>query len=247
MAKRKRDLTNKIIIAIFVIIIVVYFMFLSPTKEKEDITTTKPITIKSTNSFYCEDVFGESWPWSIGKCNLFSIDEFFIFGMLENPNSIHKNVEIYYTLYDKNKIIIGSGKGILYHDEIPSDQTVPFMITTTDISGIESYKIEVREDKHNFNMPYREFEKININMKKEEDSIKIGGEIKNIGNKISEHTIVLALLYNSEGKIIDLLVESTNPLDINPGETASFVLEETYSEASLNKIKSYELWIQGIY
>lgn len=174
-------------------------------------------------------------------------DEFFIFGLLENQGNSPVAVEIFYTLYDNEMNVVGSGKGTLYHDEIPSNQDVPFVIKTTGIPNIESYKLEVRKEEYSFHTPYRGFESFNINMKKEENRIKIGGKLKDIGNKVSEYTIAVALLYGSKGEIIDLLVETTNPLDVFPTESASFVLEESYSKKDLENIKDYKLWIQEVY
>ena len=243
---------KKTIAGLIAIVAIAAAVMFAGCVEEETPTQTQTILkpeIISVNSFYCTDVFEEHF-LSAGRCNPFIIEEFFIFGLIENQADFPVyNIKISYTLYDTDNMIIGSGTGSgngFGIDFIPAKQNIPFRIRTSNIANITNYKFNIQYDKKSYYLgPYRNFEQNNVNIKKVRNKLIIGGEIKNIGNKISEGTRVMAVLYDKDGKIIDIFSAYTNPLNVNLGETASFVIEESYSENGLDKIETYKLWIYG--
>ena len=238
---------------IAIVAIAAAVMFAGCVEEETPTQTILKPEITSVNSFYCTDVFEESFFGSIGRCGCFSPYEFFIFGLIENQGDLPvRDIKISYTLYDADGMIVGSDSVSMNRignlDSIPPKQNIPFRITTLDITNIANYKFDIQyadAKSYVFSVPYRNFEQNNVNIKKTEDEFIISGEIKNIGNEISKYTTVMAVLYDKDGKIIDVLSADTNPVEINLGETASFVIKESYSKNGLDKIDTYKLWIQG--
>jgi hypothetical protein len=248
MKKMKR----KNMIGLIAIVAILAAVIFAGCVEEETPTQTQTILkpeVISVNSFYCTDVF-EAPFLDIGRCNWFSPYEFFIFGLIENQGDLPVyDIKISYTLYDTDGMIVGSDTISMWTsglDTIPPKQDIPFRITTSGITNITNYKFDIQYDTESYVfVPYRNFEQNNVNIKKAENKLIISGEIKNIGNEISKGTTVMAVLYDKDGKIIDVLSADTNPVEINLGETASFVIKESYSKNGLDKIDTYKLWIQG--
>ncbi len=223
----------------------------SPQKTTQITTVNeKSLVTNSVNSFYCSDIFSHK------KCDLFSDNNFWVLGFIENPNNFSiTNIQLVYKLYLENGTVLTATQindlsSITLSNYIPSyigpNDIMPFKLVNTNLKGIKNFTLTVEFDKSTDKQAYKEFS-INSNISKSEGLMQVAiyGDLKNIGKGYSKSTEAIAVLYDNKGSIIDVLEGNILTFGgIDSNETEEFYIRSTYPD--LQKIADYKVWVQGI-
>jgi len=168
----------------------------------------------------------------------------YVVGIAKNTGTVNLNyVKISGTFYDSNGSVVDSEFTYTMLDILKPDQKSPFKIMLSEPSNYDHYSLSISFSSTSDNA-YSDLQIQGLtNHTDQYGYYYIDGEVHNSGSADVTYVKVVAIIYDSSGKIIDADFTYTDPSDISAGGTESF--EFMINTADLpGTIDHYELQVQ---
>ena len=165
-------------------------------------------------------------------------------GIAKNTGNANINyVKISGTFYDSNNNVVDTDFTYTMLDILKPDQKSPFKIMLSEPDGYDHYSLSISFSETSDN-PYAGLEIQGVTDRTDAYGYYyIDGNVQNTGSVDVTYVKLVAIIYDSSGKIIDADFTYTDPSDISAGGTESF--EFMIDTADLpGTIYSYELQVQ---
>ncbi len=160
------------------------------------------------------------------------IDEFntlTLIGEVRNDSTLDVGqTEINVTFYNDAGSIIATTNGVALLDTIPPSEKSPFHIALTQPPGFASYSLRSVARP----VPPQQNAELSVSeVKRFEDDagfFHVKGVVKNVGHTISKRTKIAAIIYNRDGRVINVAFTYVNPPTLAPDEQAVYDITFAY-------------------
>lgn len=152
-----------------------------------------------------------------------------IAGELRNDSGLNVGqTNISVTFYDNSGSAIGTTRGETMLNLLSPGQSSPFIITLSRPPGLASYSLRATARAATVE---RTSQLSVVDLKQYEDEagfLHIRGTIENVGSVVAKRTKVAAIIYERQGKVINVNFAYVDPPTLAPGERASYDLIFAY-------------------
>jgi hypothetical protein len=108
------------------------------------------------------------------------------------------------TFYDEQGQVIADASSAVDYwpiDVIPAGARLPFGILAPDVESTTNFELNV-EAQPGAQMPHQNFQVLSLDQQQAEFGYCLTGQIQNMGNPLQEYLVVMAVLYDSQDRVI---------------------------------------------
>jgi hypothetical protein len=166
--------------------------------------------------------------WSFASVRVYpgQADGMLLYGDVINDTGAPQELEaVTGAFYDEQgQLIADEGNTYDYWpiNVIPPGGRVPFELTVFDIQNAANFNLMVEAAPSDENTR-QDFEFLNVNQRNEDGDYCLGGELRNAGDGLEEYLVIVAILYDGQGNVINFdFYDEYDPENVQGDETSAF-------------------------
>jgi len=166
--------------------------------------------------------------WSFASVRVYpgQADGMLLYGNMINDTGASQELEaVTGSFYDaEGQLIAGEGSTYDYWpiNVVPSGGSVPFELTVFDVQNAANFDLAVEAVPSGENTR-QDFEFLNVNQRNEDGDYCLGGELRNPGDELKEYLVIVAILYDAQGNVINFdYYDEYDPENVKGDQTSSF-------------------------
>jgi hypothetical protein len=166
--------------------------------------------------------------WSFASVRVYpgQADGMLLYGDVINDTGAPQELEaVTGAFYDEQgQLIADEGNTYDYWpiNVIPPGGRVPFELTVFDIQNAANFNLMVEAAPSEENTR-QDFEFLNVNQRNEDGDYCLEGELRNSGDDLEEYLVIVAILYDSQGNVINFdFYDEYDPENVQDDDTSSF-------------------------
>lgn len=149
-----------------------------------------------------------------------------LYGNMINDTGASQELEaVTGSFYDaEGRLIADEGSTYDYWpiNVVPPGGSVPFELTVFDVQNAANFNLAVEAIPSGENTR-QDFEFLNVNQRNEDGDYCLGGELRNSGDELAEYLVIVAILYDGQGNVINFdYYDEYNPQGVKDDATSSF-------------------------
>ncbi len=169
-----------------------------------------------------------------------------LYGEMINQTGVAQQVSsVKGTFYDGQGQVIAADKdtyGLWPTNVVPPGGHLPFALAVYDVPEAADFKLSVQSEVSNVSLR-QDFEFGSVNEQKEDDEYCLSGALKNRGSQLTDYVVIVAILYDDQGKVLRFFNERETAVNEVVGDqTLDF---ETCLESPPDNVARHELLAWG--
>lgn len=199
---------------------------LPPSAPTATATPASTATSASTATPTLTPVPATGWSFAGVRLDPGQQDGLLLYGDMINDTGAPQELEaVTGAFYDaEGKLIADKGSTYDYWpiNVVPPGGRVPFELTVFDVQKPANFNLMVEAAQSDENTR-QDFEFLNVNQRNEDSNYCLGGELRNPGDELKEYLVIVAILYDAQGNVINFdYYDEYNPENVKGDQTSSF-------------------------